>query len=134
VRETPSTRAAASASRSSTTRSASHLALAGGQLRNGGLELGREPGEVKLLGRRLVEGEPLFAPPAAGVGPEVVERGRASDAAEPGDRRRPSRVVAPPLLERLLERGAGQVVGEAGVGSEHEQVAIDLVQAVLGDR
>src|SRR4029079_15326589 len=84
------------------------------------LPLGRrEPGqrlaELAGDGRRLLRlgcpaREPLLAPEPPLLRTQMVERGAARDLAEPRAGAAPSRVEAPPLPERPLERLAGEIL------------------------
>src|SRR5207253_5156056 len=108
-----------------------HLALAGGQAEQRGLELGREPfGNALLedLGHRY-ELLALHAPP---LGAEVVERDRARDLAEPGADRPAPLVEAVPEPQRALERLAGEILGGEAVAGEPGEVPVDVVQVRLG--
>src|SRR5436305_3235733 len=107
-----------------------HLALAGGERAQRGLERGREALGDALLEPLRHRGE-LLAPGAAPLAAEVVERDRARDLAEPCARRSARRVVAVPEPERALERLAGEVLGDEAVAGEPGEVAVDVVEVPL---
>src|SRR5207244_7497866 len=64
----------------------------------------------------------LLAPAAAGLGAEVVERGRPCDLAEPGPGARPMRVVALPEPACLLERVGGQILGGRPIAGQVDEI------------
>src|SRR5262249_53471624 len=74
----------------------------------------------------------LFAVKAPPLGPEVVERDRPRDLAEPGARRAAALVEAVPEPKRALERLPGEVLGEEPVAREPGEVAVHVVEGALG--
>src|SRR3954452_11932927 len=82
-----------------------HLALRRGQAPESSVELGRQAlGEHGLLEQRLVAAVALLAPLPPSLGPEPVDRGGVSDAAEPRAGGAAARVEAAPAAEGPLER------------------------------
>ena len=129
----PSTRAAVSPSSSSTTRRTTTSRSAADRLRTAASSAGERPspktGSCRL---RLVGRVRLLAPAAALLRAEVVERRAAGELAEPGARRGAPRVEAPPAAKRPLERLGGEVFCEVWVSGHVEQVAVDVVEVLLG--
>jgi len=62
----------------------------------------------------------------------VVERGAARELAEPRARRSASRIETAPATERSLEGLGGEVFGEVRVCGHVQQVAVDIVEVLLG--
>jgi len=62
----------------------------------------------------------------------VVQGGSAGELAEPGSRRAAPRVEAAPALERALEGLGGEVFGQMRVSGHVQQVAVDVVEVLLG--
>ena len=111
------------------------LALAGCELEQSRVELGREP--LERLVRRVARlGRPrsLLAPSPCGcrrgTGPSAVERAIARSQVRAVPR---YRVELPPPAKRGLERLAGEILGERSVLREVEEVAVDVVEERLGD-
>src|SRR6266536_213503 len=112
-----------------------HLPLGGRQLPQGLLERAGQPLSEQRLGGRLLVPERvrLLAPPAAGLGPEPVDRDAPCDPAEPGSRRSAARVEAPPAAERLLERLRGEVLRCGAVAGQEDEIAVDRVELLGRD-
>src|SRR5581483_5717914 len=108
-----------------------HLALAGGERAERGLELRREAVRQRLL-VSLRDGGALLPPQPAALGAEVVERDRAGELAEPGAWRAAALVEAVPEPQAALERLRGEVLGHEPVAREPGEVAVDVVEVPLG--
>ena len=129
----PSTLAVVSPSSSSTTRSTTTSRSAAERLRTAASIVGREAFPEDGLGRLgHVGGVRVFPPPSAPLGAEVVERRAPRELAEPGSRRGAPRVEAPPATQCALEGLGGEVFGEVWVSGHVEQVAVDVVEVLLG--
>ena len=131
----PEQRAVSSPSSSSTTRSAITSRSPAVRARSPSSSSGENP-SPNACSRPAAARAPPPAPRACGgarLGAEPVERGRARDREQPGPRRSAARVELPPAPERGLERLARQVLGEGPVLRQVEQVAVDVVEQLLGD-
>src|SRR5262249_56810739 len=64
-------------------------------------------------------------------GGEVVEGGGAGELAEPGARAAAPGVEAAPQPQRLLERLGGQILGDAAIAGQVDEVAVDVVEMAL---
>src|SRR5581483_3208749 len=100
-----------------------HLAFPGGEARERPVELGAEAFERRVL-VTVGDRSRLLAPPAPLLGAEPVEPDRAGAAS--------SGIEAAPQPQRLLEGVTRQVLRERGVAAEVEQVAVDVVEVLLG--
>ena len=129
----PSTRAASSLSSSSRTRSAITSRSPALSSRSADSSSGErpsdEPGVEPVRHRR-----PLLAPAPALLRPEPVERSRAGDLAEPGAGAAAARVEPAPVLERLLERVGGQVLGQRAVAGQVDEIGVHVVEMLLCGR
>src|SRR3954454_1803442 len=79
----------------------------------------------------MICGELLAARPAP-LGPEVIQRDGARDLAQPRLRRAAGGVEAVPEAKGALERRAGQVLRDATVAGEPGEVAVHVVEVLLG--
>src|SRR5579872_5139538 len=107
-----------------------HLALAGGQVPQRRLDLGREPFRERLV-VAFRHGRKLLAAHAAPFGAEVIERDGARDLTEPRARRSPPLVEAVPQPQGALERLSGQVFGDEAVAGEPGEVPVNVVEVPL---
>src|SRR5690242_13472242 len=76
----------------------------------------------------------MLAPPSALLRAKPVERGRPGYGEQPGAGGAATRVEAAPAPESLLERLCGQILGQRRVAAQVEQVPVDVVEMLLGDR
>src|SRR5919197_136058 len=111
-----------------------HLPLAGRELGERRLERRRQPFEPRLPGLGRARREARLPATTPLLGAEMVEGRVARDVAEPRARRRAARVEAPPRAEGLLERVAREVFGDGSVSGHEQQVAVDGVEVLFGDR
>src|SRR5206468_5995864 len=101
-----------------------------GERRQCGLERRREALRERRL-RDLVHSGRLLASPASGLGSEPVERRRARDPEQPGAWAAATWIETVPDTQRLLERLAGEILGENAVAREVDEVAVDVVEVRL---
>ncbi len=76
----------------------------------------------------------LLATLAPRVGAEPIERRRACDGEQPRTMCSAARIEPLPAAERRLERLARQVLGERPVLRQVQEVAVDVVEQLFGDR
>src|SRR5262249_36296585 len=99
----------------------------------GAVELGRQAlAEDGLVRIRGLCGIRVFPSLAASFGAEVVESRSARELAKPCARGPATRVEPAPAPECALEGLAGEVCGEVRVSGHVQQVAVDVVQVLLG--
>src|SRR3954452_1386639 len=111
-----------------------HLTLGRGQAPDSSVELRRQAlGEDGLLEQVLVSGVALLAPLPPSLGPEPVDRGGVSDAAEPGAGRTAARIEAAPAAEGPLERLRREILRGRAVAREVDEVAVDGVEVLRDD-
>src|SRR4051812_1110327 len=91
---------------------------------------GEALGEARLLGLRQLARERVLAADASSLGPEMVERDRAGELAEPGPGAAAGLVEAVPEADGALEGLGGQILREAAVAGQVGEVAVDVVQVL----